>query len=166
MLLQLAPDGIFGALTVVSDDGEKWNRIEPGEISLGGKVKIVMAHGRIRQFGIFLGVCTGHNCFEGVGTPLLGSVPRDENLGKELDLSVSLPLPASKFIVSTTGIAPSPHGDQIVAACNAALSQGKTIHEGHNFTFHAPLTLGVDSRAWHPLIDSTNPGTLGEEFLL
>ena len=161
MHLDLAPDGIFGALTVVSDDGEKWNRIAPGEISTGGQVQITLAHGQIRQFSIYLGVCSKRNCFEGIGTPLLGSIERKKNYGKELDVEVSLPLPASKFPVSTaTGIAPSPYGDQIVAACNAALSQGKTIDEGHNFTFHAPVTLGVDSRGWKPRIDLTF-GSLG-----
>ena len=150
MSLSLNTNPLAG-ITVIADPKQmKWVSFENTQISLSGGLEVEMKTGRIKKVGVFWGGCNGHNCFEMPGTPLLGSSFGDDMNDKEIDWNITIVFPANTIPVSTTGIAPSPHGDQIIAQCNQALQEGKTIHDEHTFTFLAPVTLGADTRIWKP----------------
>lgn len=161
MSVQLtAGGGIPGPLRVVSEDGQSWNAIKAGtELLVEGSVKVEMTTGNIDAFGLYWGECGGNDCwqmFEGWRTPLIYS----EFIGagvKAINKWVIFQFPTSKILVtSPQGIAPSPYGDQIIAQCNAALSNGGDIHQGHSFNFNMPVTLAVDAGAGADLTQATS----------
>lgn len=161
MSMQLtAGGGIPGPLRVVSEDQQSWTAIKPGtELLLEGPVKIEMSTGNIDAFGIYWGECSGNDCwqmFEGWKTPLIYSdfIAADvESINKW----VIFQFPTSKILVtSPQGIAPSPYGDQIIAQCNAALSNGGDIQQGHSFDFTMPVTLAVDADTGADLTQATS----------
>jgi hypothetical protein len=141
--------GPTGGLVVVSDDGETWNRFLDAPVALGGTVNIEMKTGRIKNFGIFWGACSGHDCFSGSpfavpATPLLVSTAPANAYTKKISMTVNFTFPASIIPTNLPGPGIS-FGDQIIARCNAALEEGKSINEGHEFTFVQPVTLGTDT---------------------
>jgi Putative peptidoglycan-binding domain-containing protein len=161
MSMQLtAGGGIPGPLRVVSEDGQSWHAIKAGtELLVQGSVKVEMTTGDIDAFGIYWGECDGNECwqaFDGWKSPLVYS----EFIGggvKAINKWVIFQFPTSKILVtSPQGIAPSPYGDQIIAQCNAALSNGGNIHQGHSFNFTMPVTLAVDAGIGADLTQATS----------
>jgi hypothetical protein len=148
-----------GGLIVISDDEVTWNRFLNAPVVLGGTVHIEMSRGRIKNFGIYWGACNGHDCFSPFavpGTPLLASTIGNA-YKKEINKTVNFSFPAS--IIPPSGAGPGISlGDQIIAKCNAALAEGKTIEDGHAFTFPVPLTLGVDTMMWKGAKSGTQGG--------
>lgn len=150
MSMQLiAGGGIPGPLRVVSEDGQSWNAIKSGtELLVQGPVKVEMSTGNIDAFGIYWGECDGNECwqaFDGWKSPLIYSEFIAAGV-KAINKWVLFQFPTSKILVtSPQGIAPSPYGDQIIAQCNATLSNGGDIHQGHSFNFTMPVTLAVDA---------------------
>jgi hypothetical protein len=105
----------------------------------------------------------GHNCFEGIGTPLLGSIERKEITSTELD---------AQSVYSITGKASSqfhrPHCLALamqgirVARAIAALSQRQDLIDRAQFYIHAPVTLGsiVAAGSLHRFDGSLGGGVL------
>ena len=110
-----------------------------------------MKHGLIKAFGIYLGTCSGHACFEHVGTPMLVSHHYDSDIGfpKTVDGPINFSFSSLKLgDPASAGIPIVPLGKEMVARCNAGLAQGKSIHVGFAFTQTVQMTLGADTRSW------------------
>jgi hypothetical protein len=158
--LELAT-GIFAGVTVVSSNGTSWTGLKHTDVSLGGSLKVDMKTGRVKAAGIYLGACGGHQCFEGIATPLLGSAhfgSGTKNLygntvyPPKVEGAISLSFPAHRLGVSTTGIAVPAFGDAIIDRCNAGLNEGQSIHKGFGFTHTVQMTLGADTRTVQAIV--------------
>ncbi len=156
--------GILAGVTVVSSNGTSWTGLKPSDVSLAGSVKIEMKiGGRIKAFGIYLGTCSGHACFEQVGTPLLGSIQLDPPYVRSVDGTTSFSFSSLKLgDPGSPGIAVVPFGSEMVARCNAGLKEGQSIHKGFGFTHTVQMTLGADTRIWNGF----NFGSAGNNFVL
>jgi hypothetical protein len=141
--------GFNGPIRVVSDDGEKWTRIKPDtSITFQASTKIEMKRsGKIKQYGIFWGSCSGHGCLQSSVHPLMFSKGVDD--AKSINKFDIFDFPTAKIpdnVLKTYAVPPPMHfGFYIIDRCNAALSQGKTIHDSHGFTTAIPVTLGFDT---------------------
>jgi hypothetical protein len=63
------PSSGAGGLTVISEDGVKWNRFLDAPVALDGILHIEMRTGRIKNFGIYWGECRGEERLEVEETP-------------------------------------------------------------------------------------------------
>lgn len=163
MALDLGPGAIFAGIVIESSNGKNWTGIKESQVSLAGTLKIDLKHGRIKAFGIYLGQCDGHSCFEGVATPLLGSIHVDPPHVKSLEGTTSFSFSSLKLgDPGGGGIPVVPVGAGIVERCNAGLSQGQSIRKGFGFLQAVQVTLGADTRMW----TGFKFGTVGKNFVL
>ena len=163
MSLELGPDGIFVGVTVQSSNGASWTNLKDTNVALAGSIEIEMKPGLIKAFGIYLGTCSGHACFEQVGTPLLGSIHVDPPYVKHIDGTTSFSFSSLKLgDPGSPGIPVVSVGSEIVARCNAGLQDGKSIQQGFGFVHTVKMTLGADTRMWNQF----QFGTAGNNFVL
>jgi len=161
--LELGSGGIFSGVIVESSDGAGWTNIRDTNVSLAGSIKIDLKHGLIKAFGIYLGTCSGHACFEQVSTPLLGSIHVNPPYVKDIDGTTSFSFSSLKLgDPGSPGIPVVPFGAEIIARCNAGLEQGKSIHQGFGFMHTVQMTVGADTRIWNGF----KFGTAGHDFVL
>ncbi len=126
-------------INVVSTDNNRWNKIEPGNVSFGAHVNVqTRASGMVRTVGIILGQCGGADCG---GKPLLWSrAPYTRDYENQMVVT----FPTSQIPVSDQdGIASVHPGDEIVRRCNAHLTHGGL--QQHSFDYLMPATFAADT---------------------
>ncbi|MCA0434245.1 MAG: hypothetical protein LCH46_13390 [Proteobacteria bacterium] len=133
-------DDAMQPLHVISTDGKTWNAFKAGGAPFGVHFNIdTKGSGTVEKVGIVLAQCGGNQC---KGMPKLWSKPYAQRDAKEdLILGVNKDkLPVS----SSTGIATTPFGGQILSACNAKL-QANGPTKKHEFTTTLYATLVAET---------------------
>ena len=135
-------------INVISTNGERWNKIAPGNIQLKIDAEMkINRRGAVNSSGLFLGACSKTLCG---GNPLIEAKPSLPINPTNLD--------TAKIPVSGSGIAPVPYGDQMIRACNQYLTDGP--REAHGFTWPITVTLSVDtSRKWKRYFSASDLNT-------
>jgi hypothetical protein len=130
-------------IQVTSSDGERWDRIVPGQVQFWAQMDIDTKYpGYVDIAGIFLGMCEGRQC--GVnGNPLVfvaSPSRRDYHNAKDVTFSTS------KLQLSGLLAASTPYGDEILKGCNK-----KKVSDGaHEFDMNIGLTFTANTRKGNP----------------
>ena len=92
VIFDVTPTPFAAIVKVISNNGEKWNLIQPSEIAFDARIKIdTKGSGYIEQYAVFLGACTNPSCgshpkvlWEGV---MLRDMDRPARSGSRLSCS-------------------------------------------------------------------------------
>ncbi len=132
--------------SVISADGVTYSSFQPGQkVGYNGTVTILMKKGKIREYYIYMGNCSGDNCVLLPENQLVFKTTGDQSDPKFVQEGI-FPKLRSHWIPGWDGSpTQSPVAGDIINKCNIEAQQNGDDSETYQFSHAVEMTLGVDT---------------------
>lgn len=132
-----------GELVAIAEDGQNYSKLESSSLTFSGNLNVSMDSGRVKKYGIALGVCGGNLCstsaFKMLDSGQTGGDAGTMNFDEDISFDVS----ADQF---PQGLSSNLQAANIFSTCNDKMS-GFAVKSDKSYTHYVSISLGLDLKS-------------------
>src|SRR5688572_19243697 len=153
VIFNVTPTPFAAIVKIISNNGEKWNSIQPTDIGFDARIKIdTKGSGYIEQYAVFLGDCSNPSC---------GSHPKllwETVLLRDMDRSGTIRFSSTMLLGVDTGGIGGTYVSTMINRCNT-----RPVTEAHGFRMPVDASMSANTRR-ATAVQNFDPPEVGAGF--